>query len=424
MRGSGSMGVVRSMPACVSAMSLSGARLFVRCDFNVPMTDDGQIRSRRRIERVLPALRSYLERGASLVVVSHMGRPQHLPSHKHPPKRMSRGDKKLSLRPVFDVVRKALAPYPCVFVKACIGDAVKAQAHRLEAGSVLMLENVRFHEGEDVNGGDFVEALLESSGATHYVHEAFSCAHRAHASTYGVAKRLPAYAGVTFYEELSALERFFSGDDVPRVAVVGGAKVSTKLASLMNLVRRVDSMLIGGAMAHSFLVARGVRVYDSLYEEERLKDVQRVCDVASQAGCQLVIPCDGRVLDKEGVCRYRLIEELQEGDAIMDIGCKTLDMFRDHLDKAATVLWNGPLGAFEREDFSHGTREIADFLRAKTTSGHMRSVIGGGDTLAAVERDGDDETMGFSYASTAGGAFLEWCEGKTLPGIEVLTGER
>jgi len=392
----------------LDGLAVTGRRVLLRADLNVPV-HDGAISDLTRIERLTPSIRELAEKGAKVIVCSHFGRPKHGP------------EPALSLAPVAVALGKVLGR-PVEFAPDCVGPAAEAAVGRMAPGDVLVLENTRFHPGEEANDPDFAHAL--ATLADLYVNDAFSTAHRAHASTEGVAHLLPAYAGRLMQAELEALEAALGKPRRPVAAVVGGAKVSTKLDLLGHLVGRVDLLMIGGAMANTFLAAQGHAVGRSLQEAELHAMARDILARAGAAGCAVVLPEDVVVATelRPGVAsRTVLLDGVGAADMILDIGPVTVARLERRLVGLKTLIWNGPLGAFETPPFDAGTLALARAVAAATVSGGLRSVAGGGDTVAALREAGVMEQ--FSYVSTAGGAFLEWMEGRVLPGVAALGDE-
>jgi phosphoglycerate kinase len=383
---------------------LKGKRVLVRVDLNVPM-ENGRITDATRIERVLPTLREISDKGGKVILLAHFGRPKGR-------------DPKESLRPVAEAVSGQLEK-PVAFAEDCIGEAAARAVDALKDGDVLLLENTRFHAGEEKNDPAFVEALAKLGDL--YVNDAFSAAHRAHASTEGLARALPAYAGRSMQAELDALTKGLEAPKRPVVAIVGGAKVSTKIDLLENLVARVDALVIGGGMANTFVHATGLGVGKSLAEKDLASTALRIIEKARDANCAIILPVDG-------VCAYEFkagaqnltygIDAIPDDRMILDIGSQSVERVNAAINDAATLVWNGPLGAFEIAPFDQGTVAAARHAAERTKSGKLVSVAGGGDTVAALNHAGVAES--FTYVSTAGGAFLEWLEGKSLPGVEAL----
>ena len=385
--------------------NLSGRRALVRVDLNVPM-DGNRVTDTTRIDRVLPTIRELSDKGARVVLLAHFGRPKGAVMPE------------MSLAPVAAALTERLGR-PVAFAADCIGDLAASLIDGLKDGDVALLENTRFHAGEEKNDGAFADALAALGDL--YVNDAFSAAHRAHASTEGLARRLPAYAGRTMQAELEALASALTTPVRPVLAVVGGAKVSSKIDLLENLVKKVDMLVIGGGMANTFLAAKGVSVGKSLCEHDLADTARRIMDAAAAAGCEIVLPVDAVVARefKAGAASETVSVDAVPADAmILDVGAASIDNVRTKIDAAATLVWNGPLGAFEIEPFDTATVAAARHAAERTRAGSLTTVAGGGDTVAALNHAGvaDD----FSYVSTAGGAFLEWLEGKALPGVVAL----
>lgn len=384
---------------------IKGKRVLVRVDLNVPVAD-GKVTDTTRIERVAPTILELSDRGAKVILLAHFGRPKGGP------------DAEFSLKIVAPSV-EAVLDRKVNFAEDCIGEKAASAIDGLEAGNILLLENTRFHKAEEKNDPDFVRALAANGDI--YVNDAFSAAHRAHASTEGLARHLPAYAGRTMQAELEALEKGLGMPARPVVAIVGGAKVSTKIDLLQNLVKKVDALVIGGGMANTFLAAQGVSVGKSLCEHDLADTARAILAEAKSAGCDIVLPSDGVVARefKANAANETVSVHAIPSDAMMlDVGPKSIDAVNAWISKAATLVWNGPLGAFEIEPFDKATVSAASHAAEETKAGKLVSVAGGGDTVSALNHAGvaDD----FTYVSTAGGAFLEWMEGKPLPGVEVL----
>ncbi|PBB44701.1 phosphoglycerate kinase [Mesorhizobium sp. WSM3866] len=385
--------------------AVGGKRILVRVDLNVPVAD-GKVTDATRIERIAPTISELSGKGARVILLAHFGRPKDGPSAE------------FSLEPIARATAEVLGR-PVGFASDCIGDKAADAVAAMKDGDVLLLENTRFHKAEEKNDQAFTEKLAANGDI--YVNDAFSAAHRAHASTEGLAHRLPAYAGRTLQAELDALEQGLGNPVRPVVAIVGGAKVSTKIDLLMNLVKKVDALVIGGGMANTFLAARGTDVGKSLCEHDLASTAKQIMIEAAEAGCAIILPADGVVAKefKAGAASQTVaISDVPADGMILDVGEKTVKSVADWIDRAATLVWNGPLGAFEIEPFDRATVAAAKHAAARTKEGKLVSVAGGGDTVAALNHAGvaDD----FTYVSTAGGAFLEWMEGKPLPGVEVL----
>jgi phosphoglycerate kinase len=382
-----------------------GKRVLVRVDLNVPVAG-GKISDFTRIERIMPTLTELSDKGAKVILLAHFGRPKDGP------------DPVFSLDPVANAV-SAMIGRPVAFAADCIGKEAADAVSAMKDGDILLLENTRFHKGEEKNDPDFTKALAANGDI--YVNDAFSAAHRAHASTEGLAHLLPAYAGRTMEAELQALEKGLGNPVRPVVAIVGGAKVSSKLDLLMNLVKKVDALVIGGGMANTFLAARGESVGKSLCEHDLASTARQIMIEAASAGCAIILPSDGVVARefKAGAANETVAINAVPDDAmILDVGPKTVAAVNQWIDRAATLVWNGPLGAFEIQPFDAATVAAARHAAERTREGKLVSVAGGGDTVSALNHAGAADD--FTYVSTAGGAFLEWMEGKDLPGVDVL----
>jgi len=391
-----------------AGVDVAGKRVLVRCDLNVPV-QDGRVSDATRLARVAPGLEELAQRGAKVIVVSHFGRPKGGP------------EPELSLAPVAAELGQ-LMEMAVPFARDCIGPTAEEAVAKLPAGGVLVLENLRFHKGEEKNDPAFVAALAKLADL--YVNDAFSTAHRAHASTEGLAHVLPAYAGPLMMEEIQALRSVLDKPERPVAAVVGGAKVSTKIPVLTNLVAKVDKLIIGGGMANTFLAAAGVAVGKSLAEHDLVGAAREIVAAAKAKGAEIVLPVDAVVARdfKAGAAAETVALDRVPADAmILDVGPASVAHMTRVLAECRTLLWNGPLGAFEIEPFGTGTFALAREAAALTKAGRLVSVAGGGDTVAALNMAG--VTDDFTYVSTAGGAFLEWLEGRTLPGVAALAQE-
>ena len=398
------------MPAFKTLDDLSdiaGKRVLVRVDLNVPVAD-GKVTDTTRIERVAPTILELAGKGAKVILLAHFGRPKDGPSAE------------FSLAQIMPAVDKVLGR-SVAFASDCIGAPAAEAVAKLGNGDILLLENTRFHKAEEKNDAEFTKALAANGDI--YVNDAFSAAHRAHASTEGLAHHLPAYAGRTMQAELEALEKGLGNPARLVVAIVGGAKVSSKIDLLMNLVKKVDALVIGGGMANTFIAARGTNVGKSLCEHELADTAKQIMIEAATAGCAIVLPEDGVVARefKAGAASEVVSIDAIPADAmVLDVGPKSVEAVKAWISRAATLVWNGPLGAFEIPPFDTATVAAAKHAAECTKAGTLTSVAGGGDTVSALNHAGvaDD----FSYVSTAGGAFLEWMEGKVLPGVAVLSG--
>jgi len=384
---------------------IAGKRVLVRVDFNVPMAN-GQVTDDTRLKAALPTIAHLRRSGAKVILAAHFGRPR------------GRRTMELSLAPVATPLAE-LIDHPVKFVSDCIGQDAEEAAASLGAGDVLLLENTRFHAGEETNEPDFADALARLADV--YVNDAFSAAHRAHASTEGVARRLPAYAGLSLMREIDHVSAALENPNRPLLAVVGGAKVSTKIDLLKNLVAKVDRLFVGGAMANTFLAAKGYDMGASLYERELLDTAREILDAANAAGSAVLLPMDGVVATQfkaHAERRVAQVDQIKPVEMMLDCGPETVDRLADAIDVARTLVWNGPLGAFETPPFDTATVEAARYAAKRCTDHGLTAVAGGGDTVAALNQAGVAED--FTFVSTAGGAFLEWLEGKALPGIEAL----
>jgi phosphoglycerate kinase len=389
-----------------SQADVRGKRVLVRADLNVPMKD-GRVTDATRLERVATGIKDLTARGARVIVLSHFGRPK------------GTANAEMSLRPVVDTFAEILGT-PVTFVGDCVGAEAEGVSAALQPGQIAVFENLRFHKGEEKNDRDFAAALAKSGDI--FVNDAFSAAHRAHASTEGITHLLPTYAGPLMMEELSALRSSVEQPERPVAAVVGGAKVSTKIPVLTNLSAKVDKLIIGGGMANTFLLAQGVEIGKSLAEPDMTQTALEIMHAAKARSCEIVLPKDLVVAAKfEAGSPSRVVPTLEApaDQMILDVGPEAVQHYIDVMSRCQTLLWNGPLGAFEIAPFGEGTFALARAAAELTKAGKLTSVAGGGDTVAALNAAG--VTGDFSYVSTAGGAFLEWLEGRELPGVAALT---
>ena len=385
-------------------VDVSGKRVLVRVDLNVPV-ENGRVSDLTRIERVAPTISEVADKGGKVILLSHFGRPKGR-------------DAAQSLKPVALAIANVLKR-PVAFADDCVGDPAMVAVGAMKAGDVLCLENTRFHPGEARNDPDFVTQLAALGDI--FVNDAFSAAHRAHASVEGLARRLPAYAGRSMQDELEALTKILQTPIRPLAAIVGGAKVSTKLDLLGSLLAKVDVLLIGGGMANTFLAARGYSVGKSLCERDLLPTAREIMDKGTAKGREIVLPVDAVVakrFEANAPSRVVAADGIGDDEMILDIGPRSIEYVCSVLARVETLVWNGPFGAFELEPFDTATVEIAEAAAELTAAGKIKSVAGGGDTVAALNAAGAADR--FTYVSTAGGAFLEWLEGKALPGVEVL----
>ncbi len=393
-------------PRTLADLEVQGKRVLLRLDLNVPMRD-GTVGDATRIERALPTLEDLLGRGARVAILSHFGRPRGKP------------EPGLSLAPLAPVLGAALGGRNVAFAKDCVGPAAKATIAGLFDGQVALLENLRFHPGEERNDPDFANRL--AALGDFYVNDAFSVAHRAHASTTALAYLLPAAAGHAMTAELRALEQALGTPKRPVTALIGGTKVSTKLEVLGNLVQRVEHLAIGGAMANTFLSAQGLGVGVSLVEREMTETARDILAAAKAVDCEIVLPRDvvvARALEAHVDIATVVSERVPDELMILDLGPRTVMDIAARLRGSATLVWNGPLGAFEVPPFNAATVRVAELAADLGRAGKLIAIAGGGDTVAALAEAGATES--FSYVSTAGGAFLEWLEGKILPAVAAL----
>lgn len=387
-------------------MDLAGKRVLTRVDINVPF-EDGKVTDTTRIERIAATVQDILDRGGKPVLLAHFGRPK------------GERNMDMSLQSLIPALESVFGS-PVVFASDCVGPAASAVVDALQDGQVALLENTRFHAGETKNDPELAAQMAKLGDI--YCNDAFSAAHRAHASTEGLARLLPSCAGRLMQAELSALESALSEPERPVLAVVGGAKVSTKLDLLGNLVAKVDMLVIGGGMANTFLAAQGIDVGKSLCEHEMADTAREILAKAADAGCEIILPTDVVVARefKEGAANETVAANACPADAmILDAGPEAVAAVKDAINKAKTLIWNGPLGAFEIAPFDIATNAAAKFAAERSAAGKLVSVAGGGDTVAALNKA--DAANDFSYISTAGGAFLEWMEGKELPGVAALS---
>lgn len=386
-------------------IDVSGKRCLVRVDLNVPM-EAGKITDTTRIERILPTINEISDKGGKVILLAHFGRPN--------------GEiaPEMSLSPVTHTLSEMIGK-PVAFGTDCIGPMAEAAINAMSNGDILLLENTRFHAGEETNAPSFVDQL--SANGDIFVSDAFSAAHRAHSSTVGLATKLPAIAGRTMQAELEALNAALGTPKHPVVAVVGGAKVSTKLDLLMNLVSKVDTLVIGGGMANTFLAAQGFDVQKSLCEHNLADTALNILAEAEKQNCKILLPLDTIVATEfkaNAENQVAKVDAIPQDTMILDAGPDSVVEIEAEFERAATLIWNGPLGAFEIKPFDRATVLAAKKAAAQTKAGKLISVAGGGDTVSAMKHAGIADDL--SYLSTAGGAFLEWMEGKILPGVEVL----
>jgi phosphoglycerate kinase len=388
----------------IDDVDVNGKRVLLRVDLNVPM-DQGRVTDTTRLERVAPTITELSARGAKVILLAHFGRPKGR-------------DPKESLRPVAAALSSVIKK-PIAFADDCVGEVAQQAVAAMKDGDILCLENTRFHKEEENNDPAFVDGLGKLGDI--WVNDAFSAAHRAHASTEGLGHRLPAYAGRTMQAELDALSKALEAPARPVIAIIGGAKVSTKIDLLENLVGKVDALVIGGGMANTFLRAQGVGVGKSLAEKDLAATALRIVEKAAAANCAIILPVDAVVafhFAANSPSHAYGLDSIPPDGMILDVGPQSVGRIRAAIDDAATLVWNGPLGAFEMTPFDRGTVLAARHAAERTRAKKLTSVAGGGDTVAALNQAG--VAGDFTYVSTAGGAFLEWMEGKPLPGVEVL----
>lgn len=390
----------------IEEADVKNKRVLVRVDFNVPMKD-GVVTDATRLMAAMPTISHLKAAGAKIILLAHFGRPKG--------QRLAEA----SLLPVVAPLADMLAA-PVEFAEDCIGPVAEAAVEALKPGGVLLLENTRFHAGEEKNDPGFAAALAKLGDI--YVNDAFSAAHRAHGSTAGVAALLPAYAGHALQRELDHLSQALTDPRRPVIAIVGGAKVSTKIALLENLVSKVDRLFVGGAMANTFLAAQGHDVGKSLHEADFTDTARAILEAARTHGCEMILPID-LVCAREFAANPDTVtvpvDEIPADMMALDCGPATVDALADTIDTCRTLIWNGPLGAFETPPFNTSTVEVAKYVGKRARENNLIAVAGGGDTVAALNQAG--AAGDFTFVSTAGGAFLEWMEGKVLPGVEAVT---
>ena len=385
-------------------VDVKGKRVLLRVDLNVPM-ENGRVTDTTRLERVSPTIAEISGKGGKVILLAHLGRPKGR-------------DPKESLKPVADALSQVMGK-PVRFAEDCVGGVAQKAVAAMKDGDILCLENTRFHKEEEKNDPAFVDELAKLGDI--WVNDAFSAAHRAHASTEGLGHKLPAYAGRTMQAELDALGKALESPTKPVIAIIGGAKVSTKIDLLQNLVSKVDALVIGGGMANTFLHAQGVGIGKSLAEKELAATALRIIEKADAANCAIILPVDAVVayhFSANAPSHAYGLDAIPVEGMILDVGPQSIARIHAAIDDAATLVWNGPLGAFEMTPFDHGTVAAARHAAERTKARKLVSVAGGGDTVAALNQAG--VAGDFTYVSTAGGAFLEWMEGKPLPGVQVL----
>jgi len=385
-------------------VDVKGKRVLVRVDLNVPM-DNGRVTDTTRLERIAPTITEISDKGGKVILLAHFGRPKGR-------------DAKDSLKPVAAELAKVIKRN-VAFAEDCVGEPAEKAVAAMKDGDILCLENTRFHKEEEKNDPAFVAQLAKLGDL--WVNDAFSAAHRAHASTEGLGHKLPAFAGRTMQAELDALNKALEAPKKPVIAIIGGAKVSTKIDLLENLVKKVDALVIGGGMANTFLHAQGINVGKSLAEKDLAATALRILEKAEAANCAIILPVDAVVayhFEANAPSHAYGLDAIPADGMILDVGPQSIERIHAAIDDAATLVWNGPVGAFELTPFDRGTVVAAKYAAQRTKLGKLVSVAGGGDTVAALNHAGVGGD--FTYVSTAGGAFLEWMEGKPLPGVEVL----
>ncbi|MGO9816871.1 MAG: phosphoglycerate kinase [Acidocella sp.] len=394
------------MSKTLDQVNVTGLRVLLRADLNVPM-HEGKVTDLTRVERLVPTIRELSEKGAKVIVLSHFDRPK------------GKRVESMSLKPIAEALATVMNK-PVAFADDCVGPVAEEAVAKMQNGDILVLENTRFHAGEEENNPEFAAALAKLGDI--YVNDAFSASHRAHASVVGIATHLPAFAGRLMQAELHALEQALGTPARPVAAIVAGSKVSTKLDLLANLVAKVDILVIGGAMANTFLAAEGYNVGKSLQEPDLHDTAREIQKAAVVKGCELILPRDVVVAEKfeaNAPTKVVKVSEIPSNMMALDVGPATVAAFINRLPEIKTIIWNGPLGAFETKPFDAATNALAQAIALATKEGKIVSVGGGGDTVSALKLAGYHEHM--TYLSGAGGAFLEWMEGKVLPGVIALS---
>ena len=387
-------------------LDLKNKLILVRVDLNLPVVN-GVVQDETRLQSVLPTIQEIIKKGGKVVLCSHFGRPN------------GEYNKKYSLKPLIEPLSKALN-CPIVFSPTCIGPEAEELKNNLKEGQTLLLENLRFHEGEEINDKDFSEDL--TLGIDYFVNDAFSCSHRRHSSTVGVTNFLPSFMGTHLEKEIKALEGVLNNPNKPVAAIIGGSKVSTKIDVINFLLKKMDIIIIGGAMANTFVAAKGLDVGKSLFEKECIDLAKELIEKSQNNNCNLILPTDfiiSKNLKKNAEYTTANFDSLPHNMMALDIGPKSIELINKNINNCKTILWNGPLGAFETYPFDKGTNKVASHVSSLTKQKKILSVAGGGDTVSALNNA--KVLNDFSYVSTAGGAFLEWLEGKVLPGIEPIS---
>ena len=387
-------------------LDLKNKLILVRVDLNLPVVN-GVVQDETRLQSVLPTIQEIIKKGGKVVLCSHFGRPN------------GEYNKKYSLKPLIEPLSKALN-CPIDFSPTCIGPQAEELKSNLKEGQTLLLENLRFHKGEEANDKDFTKEL--TFGIDYFVNDAFSCSHRKHSSTVGVTNFLPSYMGTHLEKEIKALEGVLNNPNKPVAAIIGGSKVSTKIDVINFLLKKMDIIIIGGAMANTFVAAKGLDVGKSLFEKECIDLAKELIEKSQNNNCNLILPTDfivSKNLKKNAEYTTANFDSLPHNMMALDIGPKSIELINKNINNCKTILWNGPLGAFETFPFDKGTNKVASYVSSLTQQKKILSVAGGGDTVSALNNA--KVLNDFSYVSTAGGAFLEWLEGKVLPGIEPIS---
>ena len=387
-------------------LDLKNKLILVRVDLNLPVIN-GVVQDETRLQSVLPTIQEIIKKGGKVVLCSHFGRPN------------GEYNKKYSLKPLIEPLSKSLN-CPIVFSPTCIGPEAEELKNNLKEGQTLLLENLRFHKGEEANDKDFSKEL--TFGIDYFVNDAFSCSHRKHSSTVGVTNFLPSFMGTHLEKEIKALEGVLNNPNKPVAAIIGGSKVSTKIDVINFLLKKMDIIIIGGAMANTFVAAKGLDVGKSLFEKECIDLAKELIEKSQNNDCNLILPTDfivSKNLKKNAEYTTTNFDSMPHNMMALDIGPKSIELINKNINNCKTILWNGPLGAFETYPFDKGTNKVASHVSSLTKQKKILSVAGGGDTVSALNNA--KVLNDFSYVSTAGGAFLEWLEGKVLPGIEPIS---
>jgi len=383
--------------------NIEGKRVLLRVDFNVPL-NDGIVTETSRIEKVLPTIKSLINRKAKIIIISHLGRPKGVITPK------------LTLKPI----AKKLSSYlnqDVVFLEENVGKNVIKKSKEIPNGKVLLLENLRFCNEEELNVASFAKELSKNGDI--YINEAFSCSHRAHASVSGITKYIDSFAGEMLFKEVNFIKMLTSNAKKPVACIIGGSKISTKIGVLSNLIKKMEAIIVVGAMANNFIKYKGYNIGKSFFEKNQENLLKKIIEKCKTNNCNLVLPEDVIVAkDINSKGHIKTLDKIDDDDLILDIGEKTVEKISEIIEKSKTILWNGPAGYFEIEEFCSGSNKIAKKISENTKSKSLTSIAGGGDTVAAINKSGCSD--GFTYISTAGGAFLELLEGKILPGIKVL----